>query len=630
MTMELCSTITLRLKKVFGRSQTDTWNLNLSATMRRCRQCRRRLGAVSVLNSVWTQVRDANKLMGEGKAEEALAIYDDILTRRPTAYALHANRGAALDVLGRFEEALAALDKAIELKPSYPEAHHNRGVLLTKMGKYEEAMASHVKAAEGRPNFLEAVRGACDAATRAEKWEEAAAFATQALDINSESVEAHLDRAFVRFKQKQYEGAVEDYKFAYDSGRTDAATKHAYATVLSQLGAQQHGAGDGAGAVASFKKAVAIEPTEGRCFNLGMALTTVGSKEEGLAAYLQATSLNASNFQAWYMVGVLGIQLEQWDTAHQGFTKAAAVKVGNEPWCLVRGLWCSRPVVRCCCQPGEVECLYNAGFALTKLARNDEARSCFQAALKVDSTYAPARNALAALGAPKPKGPKPPAPPPKTVPQEALPSSSPPQAAPADGADTVPDAAAAPTSGGGADTSSAAAAATTDSAATAATAPAATAKTEPATATTESATAAPTTASAPAPASAAPPSPPAVSGSSSATTASAPTSSSASTTAPASASPAPTATATTATAEPVRRQSKKFRKPKPKAAKSSKPAKVYEVFPYAELKGLSSLPPGVDKKNLEVWGAVSSFVAVVCNHDVCFCRNTYQTKSLRL
>jgi tetratricopeptide (TPR) repeat protein len=43
-------------------------------------------------------------------------------------YALHTNRGAALERLGRIEDAIKAYDEALTSKPDHVEALHNRGV----------------------------------------------------------------------------------------------------------------------------------------------------------------------------------------------------------------------------------------------------------------------------------------------------------------------------------------------------------------------------------------------------------------------------------------------------------------------------------------------------------------------
>ena len=152
---------------------------------------------------------------------------------------------------------------------------------------------------------------------------------TQALELVPESADAHIDRGFARLKLKDYQGAVDDYQFAYESGKQDEATVHAYATALSQLATSFHAAGDTAGAAAAFKRAVAIKPTEGRCFNLGMTLMQDGDTAGALAACRQAVGFNTENFQAWYMIGALGLQTEAFETALEGFDHAAAVKVGR-------------------------------------------------------------------------------------------------------------------------------------------------------------------------------------------------------------------------------------------------------------------------------------------------------------
>lgn len=150
---------------------------------------------------------------------------------------------------------------------------------------------------------------------------------TQAIELVPESPEAHIDRGFAKLKSKDYAGAVEDYKFAHAHGRDDANTVHALATALSQLGSTQANSGDTAGAVASFAEAVDLQPSEGRCFNLGMVRMQAGDSDGAIAACRQALEFNPANFQAWYMIAAVALQNESWETAVEAFDKAREIKV---------------------------------------------------------------------------------------------------------------------------------------------------------------------------------------------------------------------------------------------------------------------------------------------------------------
>ena len=57
-----------------------------------------------------------------------------------------ANRGSALDDLGRYEEAIASYDHALKFKPDDDLAWNGRGVALDNLGRLEEAITSYDKA----------------------------------------------------------------------------------------------------------------------------------------------------------------------------------------------------------------------------------------------------------------------------------------------------------------------------------------------------------------------------------------------------------------------------------------------------------------------------------------------------
>jgi tetratricopeptide (TPR) repeat protein len=74
-------------------------------------------------------VAQARKLSGEGKADQALALYRQALARSPDLFDAHLGAGIALDLLGRYREARLQFEKAIL---NAPDASKNQA--LVNMG----------------------------------------------------------------------------------------------------------------------------------------------------------------------------------------------------------------------------------------------------------------------------------------------------------------------------------------------------------------------------------------------------------------------------------------------------------------------------------------------------------------
>jgi len=62
-------------------------------------------------------------LQAQGRREEALTQFQDLLKRDPSNAGVYSNMGICLEAMGRDEDALAAFKKALELKPNLRSAH---------------------------------------------------------------------------------------------------------------------------------------------------------------------------------------------------------------------------------------------------------------------------------------------------------------------------------------------------------------------------------------------------------------------------------------------------------------------------------------------------------------------------
>ena len=89
---------------------------------------------------------------GQGRHEEALTDYDEVLALDEDDAALRQSRAVSLLALGRKDDAEAEFSKAIAHDSEFAQAYMKRGILRGSSGKYKEAVADFSKFIDLRPS----------------------------------------------------------------------------------------------------------------------------------------------------------------------------------------------------------------------------------------------------------------------------------------------------------------------------------------------------------------------------------------------------------------------------------------------------------------------------------------------
>ena len=97
-----------------------------------------------------------NALFRQGKLDEAIAHYYEVIRIKPNHFLAHNNLGVALGQQGSFEKSISHFYKALQIKSDYAEAHNNLGLVLTRQGKVNEAIAHFYKALQIKPDYAKA------------------------------------------------------------------------------------------------------------------------------------------------------------------------------------------------------------------------------------------------------------------------------------------------------------------------------------------------------------------------------------------------------------------------------------------------------------------------------------------
>jgi len=98
----------------------------------------------------------AMDLKNQGRYDEALEEFRQILASKPDHARAHLGLGLVLCFVGRFEESLEELRQSVDCKPGWVEAHLNLAKTYAMLGMYDEAKVEFNRVLELRPGHPEA------------------------------------------------------------------------------------------------------------------------------------------------------------------------------------------------------------------------------------------------------------------------------------------------------------------------------------------------------------------------------------------------------------------------------------------------------------------------------------------
>jgi tetratricopeptide (TPR) repeat protein len=252
--------------------------------------------ALSIFDRVLTAApRNVEWIVGRGhmlfhlrRHDAALAAFDAAIAIDPGYAEAHDYRGLTLYSLGRFGHALDAHDRAIALAPNAPRYHVNRaGTLNHGLGRPHDALEASDRSLAIRPNSPSghATRG--DALYALGRFAEALAAHERALAFDPDSVNAHTGRGNALLPLGQASASLESYERALALDPTYVWAHMGRGNALLALGRFED-------AVDAHRAAVRIRPhlAEARA-NLGNSLASTGAFGSAIREYQAAIEIRA-------------------------------------------------------------------------------------------------------------------------------------------------------------------------------------------------------------------------------------------------------------------------------------------------------------------------------------------------
>jgi tetratricopeptide (TPR) repeat protein len=184
--------------------------------------------------------------------EKADDHFSRAIQTRPTAEAFH-HRGVARSEAGRFAEAIADFDEAISREPKSSAMYVNRGIARMRSGDRDKALKDFTAAIEIYPDDLHALLNRSSLLLESRQLDAALVDIDSMLQAAPDFAEALNNRGVVRRLQSRFAEAVDDYSRAIEEFPR-------YAVAHANRGYAREKLGEFEAALADYSEARRLEP----------------------------------------------------------------------------------------------------------------------------------------------------------------------------------------------------------------------------------------------------------------------------------------------------------------------------------------------------------------------------------
>jgi protein O-mannosyl-transferase len=191
--------------------------------------------------------------VSEGKLQEAVAHYREVLRRNPDLADAHVNLGATMAAMGNLEQAIDHYQQALQIMPDAAEAHNNLGAALMTRGELDQAATHLAEALRIKPGYAEAWLNLGKVLARQGRLDEAVADYLEALRLRSDYSEAYANLGAALVSQGKFEEAKRRFSLALQLNPADAFA-------LYQLGLVCYREGSNREAVAHLRGVLQLRP----------------------------------------------------------------------------------------------------------------------------------------------------------------------------------------------------------------------------------------------------------------------------------------------------------------------------------------------------------------------------------
>ncbi len=165
-------------------------------------------------NNAYALTLQGFNLYLEGKHEEAITAFEQVINIQPDLAQAWFGKGLALYDLKRYEESIAFFDKATNLEKDFAKSWYFKGLALTQLNQHEKALISFNQAIKFEKNNADIWLAKSMTLTYLNRYKESISSSTQAIKLNPELAEAYVVRGGAYGLTLQKTKAIADFNKA--------------------------------------------------------------------------------------------------------------------------------------------------------------------------------------------------------------------------------------------------------------------------------------------------------------------------------------------------------------------------------------------------------------------------------
>jgi tetratricopeptide (TPR) repeat protein len=262
---------------------------------------------------------EAESLYQQGKLDEAIASYEQVLALDPADVNAYVKMARLLTLRQRTVEAVRIAQKATEMSPENAQAWAVLGMAHDWNGDLSRAIDACKRAIDLDPTYARAYAYLAEAYTDAVRWTEARDAVELALQLDDHDEDVYRNYGYMLENQGDYTGAIAAYERALEIHPN-------LAYVHIAVGRNYRALGDFEAAARSFQRATEIDPSDAKSYDqLGWTYYGMGEYEQAETYLKKAIEADTEFGQAFGHLAINYWSRRNWEDAIPNFERAIAL-----------------------------------------------------------------------------------------------------------------------------------------------------------------------------------------------------------------------------------------------------------------------------------------------------------------
>ncbi len=259
-------------------------------------------------------------LMDRGRFAEARPHLEAALAQRPDDAYARTNLASVFEKLGETEHAVAQAREAVRLDSDAGPAHNNLGRLLAAQGKLTDAVVEYSAALALQPDDADAHGNLANALAAQGKTAEAMQHFAEALRLRPTHAATHVNYGLLLAELGRPADAIHEYQLALATAPDDHDAHLALANALAMTGRFDD-------AIGQYTESLRLSPADAHAeSNLGNALAMAGHMDEAIPHYEEALRLEPGYAEAHHNLGMVLAAQGRLDEAVAHYATAVRLK----------------------------------------------------------------------------------------------------------------------------------------------------------------------------------------------------------------------------------------------------------------------------------------------------------------